>query len=192
MSNRTYKNENTQIKGIISQFKDAYRTSCEASRNAYMKTLAPGSPVPKDGVIYGDDYKEEFWSMCKGFQGRANEIMDGVIDRLKNDTTEAPSSEAVNTISLLKMRNNLSRDEVTDLLDRYGENPQAWRAISSIANDHEVYVGDHPIYEEIKDVVGLKQSIDKFLTPLNNNSNLINDGFISILNMQIDSALPTE
>ena len=194
MSSRTYKNENTQIKGIISQFKDAYRTSCEASRNAYMKTLPSGAPIPKEGVIYGDDYKEEFRSMCCGYRARADEIIDGVIARLKKVMTEAPSSEAVNVVSLLKMRNNLSIEEVRDLLDRYGDNPQTWKAISSIANDHELYVGNHPIYEEMKDVEGLKRSIDKTLTPLNSNYTNTNtrDGFLSILNMQIDGALPTE
>lgn len=183
---------NKDLKTITSQFKDAYRISCDSSRNAYMRTLAPGSPVPKEGIIYGDDYRREFESMCAGYQDRAQTILKDALEDLVKIETEAPSTEAVNSITLLKMRDDITEKEIDNLLTKYGDNPQAWRALVSIARDHKIRTfPDHPVYTEIENIENLGANIEKTLT-LRSAEQGHAEGYISFLDAMIDGAFPTE
>ena len=183
---------NKDLKSLVSQFKDGFRIKCDSSRNAYMKTLSPGAPMPLEGRIYGDGNRQEFESECMGYRNKAREILGDYLGDLKKKATEAPSTDAVNTISLLNMRSNITEREIDDLLTRYGDNPQAWRAINSIAIDHDIRVfKDHPVYEEISTVEDLGASLDKAISLQSAESGHASDGYIALVNAQIDGAFPT-
>lgn len=81
---------NKDLKTILSQFVDAYQIAADSSRNVYLRTLAPGSPVPKEGVIYGDDKREEFRSIVDDYREKAFSTVDGVYKTLKTRRPKLP------------------------------------------------------------------------------------------------------
>ena len=181
---------NQELKKIMRDFLDSYKSIGIQSRDNYIKTLAPGSPLPKEGIIYGEYGKELFSDKCREYRNKAHQIVDFHLNETKRKETEAPSTEAVNSITLLKLRDDVTEKDISDLLDRYGENPQAYRAINSVAREHKILsFGDHPISQSRENLETLSASIDKAISPGNEH---ISDGFVSIFDMTIDSAFPEE
>lgn len=184
---------NKELKSIISQFKDSYRIACDSSRDAYMKTLAAGAPIPKEGSLYGETFKNEFESMCSGYRDKARKIVEKKLSELREEVTKAPSTEAVNSITLLNMRNNITEAEIDDLLTRYGDNVQAWRTIVSIARDHNIYAfRDNDIDERIAAAESLERTLDKALSAQSAIGGRASDGFLSMVELDIDKVFPIE
>ena len=186
---------NKELKAIVAQYGDAYRMLCDGSRVAYMKTLAPGAPVPKEGVIYGEEERQQFKAMCDGYRANANAILADVIDNYRKIMTEAPTTEAVNTVSLLNLRSTVTADEINDLLDRYGENVQAFRAISSVATEkglkeYEWFM--HPVESDMQKAEDLSKALDRALSDTNANAGHASNGYLDIINMQIDNTFPAD
>lgn len=184
---------NKELKSIISQFKDSYRIACDSSRNEYMKTLSAGARVPKEGILYGNERRQEFESMCAGYRDKALALLNKVLSDLHDKMTEAPSTDAVNSITLLGLRKNISQSEIENLLERYGDNPQAWNTIVSIARDHNISsFGDHPIEGQISDINDLSRSLERVLSTRSAIDGHATDGFLSMVEMQIDEVFPAE
>lgn len=185
---------NRQLKSILSDTVNSYRRACNDSRSAYMATLKAGARIPEENRLYSAEERERFSSLCLESKHKVHDIFDSIKQEFKQKTTAAPSADAVNTISLLKARgDNLTPEEVHALLDQYGDNVQAFRAIKSIANEHKVYVyRDHPIDEKAKDIEGLEQSINNVLSPYSAESGRYSDGFLAFMNMSIDSCFPDD
>lgn len=184
---------NKELKSIISQFKDSYRIACDSSRNEYMKTLSAGARVPKEGILYGDERRQEFESMCAGYRDKALALLNKVLSDLHDKMTEAPSTDAVNSITLLGLRKNISQSEIENLLERYGDNPQAWNTIVSIARDHNLsYFGNHPIEGQISAINDLSRSLERVLSTRSAIDGHATDGFLSMVEMQIDEVFPAE
>lgn len=184
---------NKELKSIISQFKDSYQIACDSSRNAYMKTLPAGARVPKEGILYGDERRQEFESMCAGYRDKALALLNKVLSDLHDKMTEAPSTDAVNSITLLGLRENISQSEIENLLERYGDNPQAWNTIVSIARDHDIRAfSDHPIEGQISAINDLSRSLERVLSTRSASAGHATDGFLSMVEMQIDEVFPAE
>lgn len=183
---------NKELKELLNTFKDSYRTTCYASRVQYMKTLPAGSQIPKEGVIYGDAEKQQFDLDCKGFRDKAYKILSDAHSELKKEATEAPSTEAVNSLALLNMRKDITETEIEDLINRYGDNPQVWKTIRSIAGENGIRVSDHPINEQIRNIEGLMHTLNSTLSVASASKGHAGDGFLSMVAMQIDDAFPVE
>ena len=170
---------NKELKSIISQFKDSYRIACDSSRNEYIKTLSAGARVPKEGILYGDERRQEFESMCAGYRDKALALLNKVLSDLHDKMTEAPSTDAVNSITLLGLRKHISQSEIENLLERYGDNPQAWNTIVSIARDHDIHAfNDHPIKRQIEAVDGLARTMERTISAQSANGGHASDGFL--------------
>ena len=185
---------NKDLKSIMSQFRDSYKSMSDASRLEYIKTLAPGANVPEEGRIYGDDRRAEFESMCQGYRAKVSDFIQGAIKDLKNKVTESPSPDAVNTITLLNLRSDVTPEEIDDLIDRYGDNVQAYKAIVSIANEKKIKGLDviHPIEIEIRDAEDLESAIERSLNIASATSGHTSDAFLDMIDLQIDNAFPTD
>lgn len=182
---------NKDLKTILSQFKDSYRMICDSSRNSFMKTLSPGAPVPREGLIYGNDCLDEFESMCLGYRDRAKEIFDKLISELKDKVTQAPSSEAVNLISLLGVRKDVTKEEIDNLLEKYGDNPQTWKSLVSIAKENGINTyGENDLEVQLREIEDLSKSIEKTLSSSSAQGGHATDGFLAMLSAQIDNVLP--
>lgn len=185
---------NKELKSILSQFVDAYRMICESSRNAYMKTLSAGDPVPQEGAIYGENFKSEFESMSAGYREKALEIVEKKLSGLRDKATEAPSAEAVNSIALLNMRKDITEDEIDNLLTRYGDNVQVWKTLVSIAKAHDIHVfrEDTDLETEIRILTDLEENLEKALSVTSALKGHATEAFMSMVAMDIDRAFPVE
>ena len=179
-----------ELKTIVSQFADGYKMTAKASRDAYLKTLAPGARVPEDGRIFGDDKRSEFESACKGYRERVHSVISEYLEELHKQETEAPSPEAVNSITLLNMRQNITEEEVGRLLEKYGENAQAYKAIVDIAGAHDLHIwGAHPVSAQIEGAEALEKELSREISLTSAEGGHASEAFVSVLNMDIDNAL---
>ena len=187
------KNINKDLKTIISQYLDDYKAICNSSRNDYIKTLVPGSPVPPEGAIYTDEKKSEFRSIVDGYRTKAFSIIDKAYEDLKDKSTAAPSSDAVNSIALLNMRKEISEKDISDLLNAYGDNYQAYSTINSIARDHGIKTfKDHRIKEDMDGVGEIESAMDKFINYQRTTSGRSGDGLRAMIEARIDEVFPVE
>lgn len=183
---------NRDLKKIIRDYQEGYNNACAASRDAYMKTLAPGASVPQAGRIYRQTEKDEFKSKCNGYKALANAALDGLVSSLGSAVTAAPSTEAVNSITLLSMRANAEKKDFDRLLSAYGENVQAYKTIVSIAHDRGFeYPRTHPEEATLDGIESLRTTLNSALTLENAEAGRAG-GFMSMVAAEIDEALPVD
>lgn len=182
---------NEDLKKILAEFQTDYDHTAAMSRQAYIGTLAPGSQLPAEGKIYLDNYRQTFKKSCQKYQDKVHSILDNMVGKLKADVTAAPSTDAVNTITLLNMRDRVGADEIADLMNAYGSNAQAYKALYSVAvrNGIHDYAEMTPTEATLKGIEDLGRSLDKTLTL---DSAERGGAFLSWMGMTIDEALPVE
>lgn len=184
---------NRALKAILTQYKESYDASCKASREAYLQTLPAGSSVPADGRIYGDAAREEFNGKCWDLRAEAKKILDDLSGELRNRVAEAPSADAVNTLTLLNMRHDVTEDEIAELAKRFDNNPQAWKTLKSIAEQNKIHVlREHPIETSLHQLEDIEQTLDSNLNVFSAERGHTSPGFLAMLETQIDNALPEE
>ena len=184
---------NYQLKNILDKFAKDYQTTAEASRVAFMQSAKGGDMIPAPGHIYGNDYKARFEDRCREYQTEAETVLTNIIADARAKATEAPSAEAVRVVQMLQLREDLTADEVNNLLSVYGDNAQAYKAIASVAASKDVHVPPCPIDEELKALEDLQRDMAKTLTLSSAESGHTTDSFLSFFaSMNIDPTLPTE
>lgn len=187
----TKNNANYELKVILDRYAKDYADTAEASRQAFMHSAKGGDRIPEPGHIYGNDYKAQFESRCIKYRTDAAKILDGVIADTRAKATEAPSDEAVRVVQMLQLREEVAADEVYSLLEVYGSNAQAYKAIASVAASKGVRVIPCPIDEELKDLEALKRDTLKMLTLSNAEGGHASESFLSFFKaVGVDKVLP--
>lgn len=185
---------NRNLKAIMKSYRDNYESLCDSSRKDYIQTLGAGSRVPAEGRLYTDAAREDFAEKCRSYRSEVRSIIDDALSDLKAESTKAPDADAVNVVSLLKTRSNVSEQEIDDLLTRYGKDcPQIWRAIKDIAaSNKHYYVPDHPVDAVINDISDLGSSIDRALMPPLSNAAATPSGVFSMIGLTVDAVFPAD
>lgn len=184
---------NSQLKEILNGFKEMYRYQCEESRLAHIATLKSWDRVPTDEKLYTQEARQTVQDGALEARQKARAILSNVINELKAKTTVAPSEDAVRTITLLNMRKIVSEEEIRNLLDRYGDNDQARRAIRDIAEQHDIYIGPGAgAAEKLEEVEYLAHTLDKTLSYLNVAGGHASNGYFAVIEMQIDQVFPAD
>ena len=127
-------NINTTLKELKVKMDDAFSKNAEASRQEYIKSLPAGSPLPAENRIYSDDHLKAFRDEARQIYGNVCDVLRKEREKVSEAKTEAPTDEAVRAISLMKLM-DVSADDVTNMLGKYGDNYSCYRAITSIAKD---------------------------------------------------------
>lgn len=189
----TKNNANYELKTILDKYAQDYAQTAEQSRQDFIQSANGGEMIPVPGRIYGNDYKAQFEMRCRGYQAEAEKILNGVIADIRTKATEAPSDEAVRVVQMLQLREDLTADEVYNLLSVYGNNAQAYKAIASVAVSKGVRVMPCPIDEELKDLEALKRDTMKTLTIYNAEGGHADESFMSFFKaMSVDRVLPID
>ena len=153
-----------QLEQIFKDFVRDYAQYSSVSRDAYMRTLQPGATVPEENQIFGD-MVAEFEAKAAEYRQKADAILDAKIDEVIAEKTASPSNEAVNVITLLDARNNVTEEDIKDVLDTYGDNYQVYRSLQDIA--HKIgkdFTNDHPLAEKELVLKQIKRDVDSYLT----------------------------
>ncbi len=187
------KQANKALKAIFNEFMDTYSKICRSSREGYLKTLAPGAEVPKEGMIYGTASRDQFDAEAKKLREKADAIMEEAAAALREKMTAAPSTEAVNTLSALNLRDDTTEDEIDFFLTKYSDNPQVWQTLVSIGRRYGYRdFRNHEVFDQLRKVEDLQRSIDSTLTGANAMSGRVSNGFLSFLELQIDDCFPAD
>ena len=125
----------TKLKELKTQMDETFTKYAEASRQEYIKTLAPGAPVPAENKIYGEYYLSKFRDDAAVIRSKVFDTIQAERKMISTAKTEAPTTEAVNTIGLMKLTSDLTADDIRNALDRFGDNYASYRAIHSLAVD---------------------------------------------------------
>lgn len=123
------------LKQLKADLDNAFVRYSETSRDALIKTLAPGTPLPQNNRIYGDTYLDAFREEAAAIRKKAYDAINAERTRIAKEKTITPSTESVNAVSMMKLTSDLSADDITNALNRFGENYTTFRAIRSIAQD---------------------------------------------------------
>ncbi len=183
----TQREARARLKDLIAKWADDFKTTSEKSRTEFMKYHS--GMIPAHGCFYGNEARAEFERRCWEYQAQAEKILQEQLQQLRDKMVDPPSEEAINTIKLLSLRTDLTHKEVELLLDKYGDNDQAYRAIASVAAEKGVMGYASPLDEKIKDMEALISVVNRTLTATSAEGGHAGEGFIAMLNMQIDSTL---
>ena len=154
---------NKELKQIAEQYRDTYENARRISEENYKKTLAPGQIFHARQGFYDESSKASFANECERFRVKAHSLLDSVTIELIDETTKAPSTEAVNAISLLTSRKDVSADELDLFMTKYGQDcPLAYASLKEIAENHGYrdFI-EHPLKEQAENVQILANSIDR-------------------------------
>jgi len=123
-------------------FAKEYAHEVEASYNKKVKNTQPGEPAPGRGLT--DLEVKAFKLRASAYRKRADAIIENVKEQISADVTAAPSSEAVNYISMLSRREHVSPYEIEFARNSYGRNFACYAVLQETATKQGLYIEDHP------------------------------------------------
>lgn len=181
------------LKKIVDDFADDFTRTAEDSRKEYLQTLGPGSVVPGTGRIYDVKLRGKFVERSSRRAGDAHMAISRRIDEVKRLMTDPPSTEAVNTITLLANRDNLTLQDLEFAAERYGDNYQAYKTLASIGAKKQIRgLGDHPLDEELSALSAMDRSMARVLTLTEAEARGASlPSFLAFLKLEVDS-LPND
>lgn len=180
---------NSELKKLTAQYCTDYDILRQKSEAKYKNSLRPGAVFhAQQGFYYAED-KEEFEQICKGLREKAHALIDSVALDLMAKNTAAPSTEAVNVVTLLNVRQNVSADEIDQLMTKYGHDcPMVYKALYEKAESLGYHdFKPHPTAEAAENIEQLKSLIDNRLTAYNEGRMAT---AAAALDMTIDAAFP--
>lgn len=157
-------NVKEQLRQIAKEFMDEYNIHCTTSRNALIKSMRPGEPVPPEGEIYGIDYQNAFNERASLYRSKVDTILDAKLDEALKAKTKAPEADVANTIVMLSARDNVTEDDINDMVSAYGDNYQVYRSLQDIAKKNGAVLPDHPLAQKETVLLDAKRTFDNFMT----------------------------
>ena len=188
---------NAELKAIAKDYNDTFKFYSEADYNDKLLALKPGQPAPVKGKLSGvrRERMEEKAAECRS---KAADIINRELAAVNKKITAAPSTEAVNTISLLAMRDpkTIGPEVINTLLDEYGDNVQSYETIKDIAKQKGIVKDldgiNHPLREQQANIEALSRSLYKAFDINYTEAGHDSEGFTGLLNLSIDSAFDPE
>ena len=190
MSRYERKTINEKLRGELNKYCDTYSQLSEAARVNYFKNMKAGEVAPKQVYLSGV-YADEFTKTVDKIKQNVSAILDPVKKQLREEYAVAPSQDAINTITLLGTRKNIDQEELSYIIDMYGDNVQAYNAIRDIASNHNIHLAEHEISSELENVESIERSVSKFSLAEANNGKA-SEGYVEFIGMNIDTAFPPE
>lgn len=182
-----------ELKNVLTEYVRCYEIACENSRAAYIKGLAPGARLPKEGVIYGDDEKARFANSCTEYREKMCAFIDDEESKVKSALTAAPSTDAVNACTLLDLRASKDRAEYERLMEKYSNDPQTCDTIQAIAAKNGVHdLPENGSAAKLDALENLRRQIMRSITPKEAEEGKATTGYIALLSAVIDDAIQAE
>lgn len=150
------------ITALNREFADRFHKTAESSRREAMEGLKPGDPIPPTGRIYGEANRRSFENEAAKIRSRGYALIDKAKADLQRQIAEAPKQDAVNAVAMLSHRTNVTRQEVDNLLQVYGDNYQTYQAIRDIAGKNKIYVEPSAIEKGFSAIAGESRAVGSF------------------------------
>ena len=182
---------NKALKDLTEQYRRSFEILHQKSEEKYIKSLNAGAVVHKQNGFYYDEDRQEFQAICDELREQAHKVIDGITAGLTEETMKAPSTEAVNVITLMSARKNVSADEIDNLMTKYGhECPMVYNALLEKAESLGYRdFKPHPITKEAENMTALSNIIDRTFSAARAEGNMVST--LAAYDSTIDMALPT-
>lgn len=154
---------NKELKEIIGEFNSTFDIIRQRSEDKYKTTLKAGETFRPQNGFYFDEDRQAFAIECEKYRTKAHDLVDNAINEVRELNTKAPSTEAVNTVMLLNTRNDVSAEEIDQLMTKYGlECPMVYKSLYEKAQSLGYRdFKQHPIVEEAENMEALSNVIDR-------------------------------
>lgn len=120
------------------QFLQEYDAAAKASTLKLMASLAPGQPIP-DYRLQSEEDRYAFMNTTSTYRDKAIAALQKARDDFDAEISVAPSTEAVNAISMLQLLSRPTEAELMAAHAKYGDNYLAHRALADLAAKHKYY-----------------------------------------------------
>lgn len=177
------------LKGIYSEYNQIFELRKKQNYQEICDGLNPYEikPDPKNIKNFKGDTKEYLTKDLAKLREKALTITESALKEINAAKTEAPTQEAVNYISLLGSRRNLTEADINNAFEQYGGNYACFKALEDIANDRRLPVNYSNNAEAIETAVQTAQhSFEKIGVPDCENGHA-SAGSIAFQSMFIDS-----
>lgn len=166
---------NKELKGLVNEYKQSYEAIRQQSEAKYKTTLQAGATFhPKNGFYYEED-RQAFNAVCDRLREKAHGLIDKAALEVMAQNTAAPSTEAVNVVTLLNARQNVSADEIDQLMTKYGQDcPMVYKALHEKAQALGYHdFKPHPIAEEAENMEAVSRIIDRTFSATSAENNIV-------------------
>ena len=137
----------SDLKKVFADYAKECKVAVDRSYHVMKAQLQPGQMVPNPGKIL-PEVQAEFSGTINALREKAVGIIDQALEEVKSVKAEAPSTEAVNAIAMLRDAESVSEGDLDALMTEYGTTYLAHKAVRDIAHKHKIYAfDDHPIVE---------------------------------------------
>ena len=181
---------NRDLNKLLDSFVAEWENARNKSWNEYITALPAGSRLPamQDTIVRQED-RAAFLEKAVEYFNKADVLINSGRSMIIDELTKAPSEEAVRTIEMLKLRENISDIELKSLMDKYGDNPQTYNAIRSIAQKQERFIFPENIFDaELNRVDICRDNLRAFFNATGSKT----VGRAYFVKMVIDEAFPAE
>lgn len=187
MNTKEIKNE---LKTIVHAFADNYKSAAQRSWEEQVKRLGPGTTSPQLGRFFTVEERGKFDDFAAGQREKLRRAVSGVSAEIDKMRTEAPSSEAVNAITMLGMRSSISEDELYAAADRYGSNYMAYKAIRDIGAKNKIFIPEKHAADRMADGLSSVDRIAADMITSTAENGRWSAGYLAMVDMTIDDAFP--
>lgn len=184
-----------EIKADLSKIYRNYATDYDfistASFDKYRKDLKPGQIVEEKGRFFFPDDEQRFIELAREHRDKGLEIVNHVRSEIRKAKSEAPSTDAVNYISMLRNQKNITDRDIDAAVERYGNNYTAYRAIRDIAIEWKIYnYGEDPIDKVDRGLDDVEANLNKMGDTFNMQKKGFNSGHCHIFDAMLDMSIP--
>lgn len=182
---------NQELKKIVNDYKSSYEILRQKSETKYKNSLQPGATFHARPGFYYDEDRAAFEEVCDSLRKKAHAIVDGAALEIMAQNTAAPSNEAVNVVTLINSRQNVSAEEIDQLMTKYGQDcPMVYKALHEKAQSLGYRdFKPHPITEVAENIERLSGTIDSSISAFNERNMVATTAGLGVT---IDTAFPTE
>ena len=181
---------NKELKALANQYKENYETMRRISENRYKTSLKAGQVFHEHDGFYDDQTKADFAKKCDDLKAKAHDLIDDLTLKVIAENTAAPSTEAVNVVALINARQNVSVDEIDQLMTVYGHDcPMVYKALQEKAESLGYHdFKPHPTAQLAEDLGRISSVIDRTFTA----NNVSIAGKLAGLETEVDITFPAE
>jgi len=163
LSDYENKRINKELKALVDEYQRSYEAAHLQSEARYKTTLPAGASFyPRKGFYNAED-RQRFAAKCQGYKDKAHSLIDKAAKEIMDQNTAAPSADAANVVAVVNARQNMSVEEIDQLMTRYGHDcPMVYRALYDKAYSlgYKDFIR-HPIERVAENMDSLLKKIDR-------------------------------
>ena len=129
----------SDLKAINAEFQKECKSAVDRAHHISLSRLQPGQTAPAPGFLTPEIEAELRASVAK-LSDRAQGILEDALKEVRAAKAEAPSTEAVNSVTMLRGNKHVSEEDIIALADVYGDNYLTHKALHNIALEHGYHI----------------------------------------------------